>query len=120
MHLQKIQPEDIFIMGFSQGGLMALDQYLHNEKLFAGIVALSPRVRLPANIKEFISKDKSKTSIFVGHGHEDIQIAFEETERNINQLKKLNSNIEFHSYEMGHSICIEEIHHLRDWLNERL
>lgn len=120
MNDQGVASEDIFIMGFSQGGLMALDQFIHNDQLFAGIVALSPRVKLPENYQDYLHQKKLQTPLFVGHGLYDAQIDFQETESQILKLQEEGADIEFHSYPMEHSISIDEIMDLREWLNEHL
>ena len=117
---QGISSEDLFLMGFSQGGLMAIDQFLHSQQVFGGIVALSPRVNLPDNYSDLLYQEKLKTPFFVGHGSYDAQIDFEETESQVMKLQEEGLRIEFHSYSMEHSISIEEIQDLRNWLNSHL
>ncbi|MBT7611176.1 MAG: hypothetical protein HN576_15550 [Bacteriovoracaceae bacterium] len=115
-----LESTDIFVMGFSQGGLMAIDQFVHKDLSFAGIVALSPRIKLPPVLEEYVSESKSMTPLFIAHGTEDGQISFQETENQVKVLKSHLSSVEFKYYKMGHTIDIDEIRDLRSWLNDRL
>lgn len=115
-----IPSKDIFLMGFSQGGLMALDQFTSQKHLFAGIVALSPRVRIRDDWEKFQIEGKFNTPVFMAHGYYDEQIPYQETFEASNALKENGFDIKFNAYEMGHEIDTDEIRDLREWLNEQL
>jgi phospholipase/carboxylesterase len=112
--------KDIFLMGFSQGGLMAIDQFTSQKQLFAGVVALSPRIRVRDDWEKFQVEGKFNTPIFMAHGYYDEQIPYQETFEAANALKENGFSIKFNAYEMGHEIDIDEIRDLREWLNEHL
>lgn len=115
-----IPSSDIFLMGFSQGGLMALDQLTSNKDLFAGVVALSPRIRIREDWEKFHTEGKFETPVYMAHGYYDEQIPYQETFEASNALKENGFNIKFNAYEMGHEIDLDEIRDLREWLNEQL
>ncbi|MCO4793834.1 MAG: dienelactone hydrolase family protein [Bacteriovoracaceae bacterium] len=112
-----ISSKDIILMGFSQGGLMAIDQFISQKNIFAGVVALSPRVRIREDWEKLLSEKKLKTPMFLAHGYYDEQIPYQETFEAINSLKDHGFNIDFTPYEIGHTIDLDEIRALRDWLN---
>ena len=108
--------EDIFLLGFSQGGAMAIEHGLLSPHNFAGVIALSPRIFLR---DELLTIKKASTPIFIAHGKYDDVIPYSETKANVDQLKSAHQ-IVFKDYEMGHEIDIMEILDLRKWINEHL
>ena len=111
---------DIFLIGFSQGGLMALDQLTGQKEIFAGVVALSPRVRIRDDWEKFHLEEKLEVPIFVAHGYYDEQIPYQETFEACTALKESGFALQFKAYEMGHEIDTDEVRDLREWLNELL
>ena len=114
---QGVTAEDLFILGFSQGGRMALDILHHLDKPLAGVMALSPRM------SEFHELEKAPTAVkatptYICHGLQDSIIPHKDTKREAMALKKVNPSLSFKSYDFGHEIDIMEIIELRDWLNE--
>ena len=116
---QDFESRDIFVLGFSQGGCIALETYYQLEESLGGIIALSPRMyedRMPNELNEF----QKQTPIFSAHGHFDQAIPFQETKSRIQKLAALSADIVFKEYEMEHTIDYYEIMDLREWLNEYL
>ncbi len=113
------QSEDVFLMGFSQGGRMVLDLFLQINQKLAGVAALSPRVSVHKPFPELENKTK-ETPVFLAHGFYDDIIPFSETQEHSTPWREQMKAPQFHSYEMGHEIDIMEILALREWLNEYL
>lgn len=110
--------EDIFLLGFSQGGAIVVDHFLQAKESLGGVIALSPRIYFEDEWqKSFTQKD---TPLFMAHGLQDQQILFSETSANFKEINSVASNTEWHEYNMGHEIDPTELQHLRDWLNELL
>jgi phospholipase/carboxylesterase len=110
---------DIFLFGFSQGARMVLDFFLHEDKRFAGVVALSPRM---SHFDPFpkLNNLQSDTPLFVAHGLYDPIIPFQETSNELISWQNQMKNVIFESYEMAHEIDILEIQKVRQWLNDYL
>ena len=113
-----IPPERIIIGGFSQGGAISLFTGLTTNYKLAGILALS--TYLPA--AEAVMLDKTETSppVLMIHGTEDMTIRPEFAELSHAMLLSLGCQIEFKLYEMGHSVCAEEITLVSRWIKARL
>ncbi len=60
-----LQKKDIFIGGFSQGGLMAAQTLFHEKSSFAGLILMSPVP--PAQIPT----ETKKTDVLISRGEED-------------------------------------------------
>ena len=87
------------------------------EKL-GGVVALSPKT-YPLMLKDLPSSFL-ETPLFLAHGEEDSVIPLLETRDWVHELSQKHKDLSFHKYSMAHEIDINEIHDLRDWLNEHL
>ncbi len=110
--------EDILLCGFSQGGCMALSAAMAFGEKLGGVIALSPKT-YPFMLDD-LTKSFLETPTFIAHGTEDSVIPFQDVNSWASNLLKSHSNLRFEKYSMGHEIDIDEIHDLRDWLNEQL
>ncbi len=117
MEEQGLKREDIFIMGFSQGGCIALEYMNKANSCFAGVIALSPRIYMDTNN---IGRSFLETPVFSAHGQFDPVIPYQETASKINALMNQHANVVFQTYPMEHSICIEELNDLSEWLQTKI
>jgi len=114
---QGIKPEDLFILGFSQGGRMALDLLHHLDTPLAGVMALSPRMS-PFIDFQTPKPALEKTPLYIAHGTQDPMIPYSETSKEVIRWQENCSELTFKTYDFGHEIDIMEIIELRQWLNE--
>jgi phospholipase/carboxylesterase len=113
-HLDSTQ---VFIMGFSQGSIMAYDIALSAPNKIKGVLALSGRMMeeskmLPLNLAQL-----SKVKFFIAHGNSDNIIKIQEAEK-ANQflMEKQVTDLTYKTYEMPHSISGKELNDLKAWL----
>lgn len=107
-----------FLMGFSQGGSMALEIGLHSEDTFAGIIGLST---LPAkNHKTFenLSKANQNTPLFLAHGTKDSVIPFDVGHHTQTILKEKLYPVTWVTGEEEHTLWPQEITELRQWFSQ--
>ncbi|MDX2083097.1 MAG: dienelactone hydrolase family protein [Rickettsiales bacterium] len=99
--------ENLVLIGFSQGAMMAIYQSFITEEKMAAVVSFSGRVLLA---EEFFDKKLAKTSICLIHGKQDSVVSFSnflEAEKN---LTKLQISHESHAFEkLDHTIDIRGI-----------
>lgn len=115
-----IPSQRIILAGFSQGGAIALNTGLKFEQPLAGIMALSCYLPLADQLSTSLSEANKNIAIFMGHGLQDEIINFNTGVASRIQLQNMNIAVQWHDYVMGHSVCPDEIAHIRDWLIERL
>jgi phospholipase/carboxylesterase len=99
----------IVLAGFSQGGALSL--YLgsrYPEKL-AGIIGLSCYLPVAANFDAERLATNQNTPIFLAHGSEDAVIEERRGLETRSLLEAAGYAVEWHSYPMPHSVCIEEL-----------
>lgn len=110
--------EQLILAGFSQGGAIVLQAGLRTEASVAGIMALS--TYLPLH-ESFDSEKAGHTPpVFMAHGRQDRVLPIALAELSRDHMQKAGVELEWHEYNMDHSVCQEEIRHIRHWLLQRL
>ena len=114
-----VAPENIILAGFSQGGAVVLHSGLRYPQPLGGIMALSCYLPLADRLDDEMHQANRQTPIFMAHGLEDEIVKYQYGAQSRQQLLKAGYQVEWHDYNMGHSVCMEEIAHIREWLLAR-
>lgn len=115
-----IEAGRIIVAGFSQGGAIALHCGCRYPSQLAGIMALSTYLALPDQLSEEISDSAPEIPVFMAHGRQDDVVAFQYGKQSMEQLDSNSIEVQWHEYDMGHAVCMEEIQHIRQWLTDIL
>lgn len=110
-----ISPERVFLMGFSQGGSIALELGLHASHRFAGIIGLSTLPAKGVKTFEHLSHESRATPIFLAHGTQDRVVPFIVGKHIQEMLVKKHYAVEWCSAAVDHTIWTEEIAALKQW-----
>ncbi len=110
----------IVVAGFSQGGAIALHCGCRYPRPLAGIMALSTYLALPDSLSDEISEHMPETSVFIAHGRQDEVVSYDSGRACMEQLEANDIPVLWYEYDMGHAVCQEEVHHIRQWLSEVL
>jgi phospholipase/carboxylesterase len=114
-------PENrIVIAGFSQGGAIALQSALRHPQTLAGVMALSTYLPLRASLAKEGSAANRSTPILMCHGTQDGVVPLHLGEVSRDVLKDQGYNVDWRTYPMQHSVCIEEVNDMSAWLQSRL
>lgn len=107
----------VFLLGFSQGSIMAYDIALAAPSKINGILALSGRIMEESKLPKTDSLKLSKIKMFIAHGKSDNVIKVEESEKAYKFFKEKNvSDLTYKTYEMPHSISGQELNDMKAWL----
>jgi len=106
----------IVLMGFSQGCAMTLLTGLRHAERLAGLVGLSGYLPLAASTAAERSAANADVPIFLAHGRDDPMIAIDRALASRDALLAMGYQVEWHDYEMPHSVCMDEIVDLNRWL----
>jgi len=112
--------ERIVLAGFSQGGAIALYTGLRHAERLAGIMALSTYLIAPDKLATEASAANRGVPIFMAHGTADPVVRFEWGEASKRMLEAAGYPIEWHTYRMEHSVCLEEVQAIGAWLTKVL
>lgn len=108
----------ITLAGFSQGGVIALHLGLASRHELCGIMALSTYVHDHENLTSRVDFANVETPMFMAHGLSDPMIPITRAITSREALLKLNYNVQWHEYAMGHQVCPQEIADIEAWLNQ--
>ena len=104
------------LAGFSQGCAMALLTGLRYGQRLAGVAGMSGYLPLARQLATERSAANADVPIWLAHGTQDEMIALPRAEASRDALQALGYAVEWHSYPMGHSVCMEEVVDLQRWL----
>lgn len=115
---QGLSKGKVFFAGFSQGGAIALYTALNLAKPIGGVIALSAYLPMADKCKTELPKN---TPIFMAMGQYDPIVLPIWTKATAAKLTSAGyEKLSLHSYLMEHSICMEEIKDLCNWLRAQL
>ncbi|MDI9245399.1 alpha/beta fold hydrolase [Marinobacter sp. CHS3-4] len=109
-----VSSDNIVIAGFSQGGAVAYELGLSYPKRLAGIIALSTYFATAKTVK--ISDSNRDIPIKVYHGSFDPMVPESLGRKSVEQLKELGFSPSYQTYPMEHSVCLEEIVDIGEFL----
>jgi len=115
-----IEARRIVIAGFSQGGAIALHAALRHPERLAGVMALSAYIPLRSALAAEAASANRDIPILMCHGRFDPMIPITRAITGRETLLGLNFKVEWHEYEMPHSVCEEEIRHIAGFLQRVL
>lgn len=111
-----IASERIVLMGFSQGCAMTLMTGLRSPHRLGGLVALSGYLTLLDTTAAERHEANLHTPIFMAHGDHDDVVMPARGAAARDHLRSLGHTVDWHTYPMDHSLCMEEVEDIRDWL----
>lgn len=117
---QRISPQRILLMGFSQGGALALHTALRFEQPLAGVGVLSAYLPL----HDLVEKEKHQANqaipIFMAHGLSDPIVPYRLGEQSFAWLQNAGYSPSWHAYPMEHTVCMQELMDIGNWIHRQL
>ncbi|KAH0488890.1 MAG: hypothetical protein KVP17_004336 [Porospora cf. gigantea B] len=109
-----VPSENIFVGGYSQGGSLAYDVLLHEERKLGGFVLLSAWITglsaFYCDFEGYTPKTANLTApILHGHGTYDDIVKFSWGEKSLKHLAQYYEDTTFKSYPVSHSTCRQEM-----------
>ena len=109
-----VEPANIIIGGFSQGGAVAYELALRYPDRLAGLFALSTYFATADMVQR--SSANQALPVFIGHGTHDPMVPVSLGEAARDKLDGMGYPTEFRTYPMDHSVCLEEIRDLDEFI----
>ena len=106
----------ILLAGFSQGGAIALHTATRFNQPLAGVLALSTYLPLKNQLQEKQHVANKHLPIWMAHGRHDSVITLSTAQSSRQALESAGYHVEWHEYEMPHSVCEAEIEDIRQFL----
>ena len=95
---------------------MALLTGLRYPERLAGIVGMSGYLPLASRLAEERSSANAEVPLFLAHGRQDEMIVLSRAQASRDALQSLGYGVEWHEYDMPHSVCADEVEDLNHWL----
>jgi len=115
-----IPSQRIFLAGFSQGGAVAYLSALTHPEPLAGVIALSTYIPEARLITEDLSAANRHIPLFVAHGTDDDVVSITLGRQALALLEQCGLKPAWQTYDMPHSVCIDEVRDIGTWLNARI
>lgn len=115
-----ISCERIVLAGFSQGGAIALHTAIRYREKLGGVLALSTYLPLKTKLAAEVHPANAGIPIFMGHGIYDDVISLDMCKLSLNTLQNNHYVVNWHEYNMAHSVCVEEINDIHAFLKQVL
>ena len=114
-----IDPQKLFLLGFSQGSLLSMCYTLTHPSRIAGVIAQSGYI--PNGVELEIDEAGMKGKPFLlTHGEQDTMIPVEWGRASRDQLQNLGVDLTYHEFQMGHSVSMESLELIYKWLEKQL
>jgi phospholipase/carboxylesterase len=117
---QGIACENIFLFGFSQGCLMALDVGLRLSHPLGGICGVSGYLSFEEEYPAQLSIFAREQELLLTHGTQDPVVPFAVSKAQYLKLKEMGVRITFMTYNKDHTILPQELTDITGWFRLRL
>ncbi|SEO06111.1 phospholipase/carboxylesterase [Mucilaginibacter gossypiicola] len=111
-----IDTANIYMGGFSQGGIMSYSTGLTFPQVFKGIFILSSRLLPEVKPLINITPALKQLRIFIAHGTQDNVLPLAYAHEASAYIKALVTDVTYHEYQMGHTTGEQELADLLQWL----
>lgn len=113
---QGMSPKDIFLGGFSQGGVIALTTALLEPFAVAGVFALSSYLPLEDQLTNQLTDASKDVPIFQAVSLKDEFISQEMSDKASKFLRERGNTVRVQRYDMKHEIRNRELDDVIDWM----
>jgi len=110
----------IILAGFSQGCAMTLQTGMRHPEKLAGMLCLSGYLPLAGLAAAERAEASLGTPVFMAHGVQDPVVPFARAEDSRKMLASLGYQVEWHAYQMQHTLCLEEVQDIAKWMRKVL
>lgn len=114
-----VDTNHIYLMGFSQGSMIALSYAMAYPERLAGVIAQSGAIPASMGLEINSSGLKGKP-IIITHGIEDPAMPVDRAREARDTLVKLETELEYNEFHMGHTISPESLQSVNKWLAKQL
>ena len=114
-----IDPQNFFLLGFSQGSLLAMCYALIHPSKVTGVIAQSGYIpsHIPLEVDEAGVRNKP---FLLTHGEQDTMIPVEWARASRDRLQGLGVELNYHEFQMGHNVSLDSLKVIFKWLEKQL
>ena len=106
--------KNVYVLGFSQGGLVCFDFVLYLDQPLGGVFPICGFLRQPKIDIERFHPCQKNTPILIGHGKDDDKVPVKASKNAYGLLKKQEANVELFLYNGKHKIGMDYMKKVRE------
>lgn len=110
----------IILLGFSQGGAVAYHSALSFKRPLGGLAALSTYLIDTPSLPVVVADNNRELPVYIGHGAYDEMVWPALGQQACTELESRGLSPRWHSYPMGHELCMQQVQDLGAWLLKTL
>jgi phospholipase/carboxylesterase len=114
-----VDKSKLYLLGFSQGSIMSMSYALTKPQRVAGAIAQSGYIPHESGLHIDEAGIKNKPFILT-HGIQDSMLPVDWARRSRDTLQKLDVNLEYHEFNMGHQVSEESLDVVKSWLEKQI
>lgn len=120
--ISRYKVKNIYLLGFSQGSIIAQTAGMNNHDLIEGIIILSgPEFHHPDKPEIIWPSEQSITnanhlSVFIAHGRGDTMVDFELAKKSEEQYTRFGYDVSLFEFNGGHEISKASLLELQKWI----
>jgi len=119
IHEYNLDTENIILLGFSQGAMLAQSLALIMGESISKVVVLSGYIPDFAKEDRYTKKSVKHLKIFISHGIDDVVVPYQWGEESSEYFKSLGADVTFKSYTSGHFVTLENRDDLVEFIKEK-
>jgi phospholipase/carboxylesterase len=113
---RNIPSDKIVLIGFSQGGALALYTGLRSQRPLAGVMGLSTFLPVAEDYPAALGPHACDTPFWMGHGDNDQVVWLRWGQMSYDALKALQIPCQWACYPMAHTVCGPQLKDMGHWI----
>ncbi len=115
-----VRSENIVLAGFSQGAAVASYAAPRHPERLGGLVMLSGYLLFPERLEDECNAANRDLPVFIAHGTQDPVVPFMWGRASAERLGEMGFPLTWRTYPTPHSVSMEEIRDIGQWIRARL
>lgn len=115
-----VTQEEVYLLGFSQGAILALSVALTTPQKVAGVVAMSGRILQEVSATVTPSPEHQNLPVLVTHGVHDGKLPIHYARASKAVLESLSVALTYYEYPVGHEWCKANLEDAGVWLEQHI
>ena len=112
----EIDPDNITLLGFSQGTILGFSVALSYPKKIKNVIGLSGYINENILVENYSENNFSKLNIYSSHGSVDQVIPVDWARKTKPFLQNIGINCDYSEFPVGHGVAPQNFYELKNWL----
>ncbi|WP_283636619.1 alpha/beta hydrolase [Aquaticitalea lipolytica] len=119
-HNYPVNPNNVTLLGFSQGTILSYAVALTYPKKIKNVIALSGYINKDILPEHLDSKSYSHLNFYCSHGSVDQVIPVDWARKTPQFLENLNIKHKYSEFPVGHGVAPQNFYEFRNWLEDKI